>query len=47
MATFIRIDTGAAAILAAVGVLLTAMLVAPDAVEGLLSGIWAGITGAY
>jgi hypothetical protein len=47
MATFVRIDTKAAAILAAVGVLLTATLVAPDAVEGLLTGVWAGITGAY
>lgn len=47
MATFVRIDTKAAAILAAVAVVVTAVLVAPDAVEGLLSGIEAALTGAY
>lgn len=47
MATFVRIDTKAAALLAVVGVILTAVLVAPDAVEGLVSGIMAALTGAY
>jgi hypothetical protein len=47
MATFIQIDTKAAVLLAAVAVVVTAVLVAPDAVEGLVSGIKAAITGAY
>jgi hypothetical protein len=47
MATFVKIDTSAAALLAAVAVIVTAVLVAPEAVMSLLSGIEAAITGAY
>ncbi|WP_276260581.1 hypothetical protein [Haloglomus litoreum] len=47
MATFIQIDTRAAVLLTIVGAVLTAVVVAPEAVESLVSGLMAAITGAY
>lgn len=44
---FVKVDMRAAAIIAAVGAVLTAALVAPDQVVGFAEAILAGITGGY
>jgi len=47
MATFLKVDMRAAAVIAAVGAVLTAALVAPDQVVGFLEAIQAAIMGGY